>query len=198
MKDFLFKDRDGQTPLPVELQKGLIPKHVQTIGELDEYEEENIAEGLLWLGNFKGNDLTYSFWLELHKKLFGNVWKWAGKVRSHEVSHPDFLMPVEIWPALKQLEGDVQYWFENKSFPTRAIAARVHERIETIHPFANGNGRFGRILTEYICEQRSIAVPTWGTSLQSQPKIRRKTYVNGLDEARRRQDYDPLLTFMFS
>lgn len=49
MKHFYFRDRNGQTPLPDELKKGLIPKHAQTIEELDEYEEANIAEGLNWL-----------------------------------------------------------------------------------------------------------------------------------------------------
>lgn len=36
MNSFLFKDRDGQTPLPIELQKGLKVKFIQTIGERDE------------------------------------------------------------------------------------------------------------------------------------------------------------------
>ena len=43
MSGFFFKDRDGQTPLPPELQKGLKVKSIQTIGELDEFEEDNIA-----------------------------------------------------------------------------------------------------------------------------------------------------------
>ena len=55
MSDFLFKDRDGQTPLPPELQKGLKIKTIQTIGELDEYEEDNIAKGLSWLARQKAN-----------------------------------------------------------------------------------------------------------------------------------------------
>ena len=49
MSHFLFMDRDGQTPLPHELQKGLRIKSIQTVGELDEYEEDNIAKGLSWL-----------------------------------------------------------------------------------------------------------------------------------------------------
>jgi fido (protein-threonine AMPylation protein) len=60
---FLFKDRDGQTPLPPELQKGLKPKNVQTIGELDEYEEQNIAEGLVWLESSSADSLDYVFWI---------------------------------------------------------------------------------------------------------------------------------------
>ena len=74
VKNFLFRDRDGQTSLPVELQKGLKPTHIQTIGELDEYEEQNIVEGLSWLKNYDGECSVYEFWLKLHKKLFGDVW----------------------------------------------------------------------------------------------------------------------------
>ncbi len=51
MSDVLFKDRDGQRPLPPELQKGLKIKTIQTIGDLDEYEEDNISKGLSWVGN---------------------------------------------------------------------------------------------------------------------------------------------------
>jgi len=56
VKNFLFKDRDGHTPLPPELQKSLKPTHIQTIGELDEYEEQNIA------GWYCGNlDHSYNY-----------------------------------------------------------------------------------------------------------------------------------------
>ena len=53
VNNFLFKDRDGQTPLPPELFKGLRVKTIQTMGELDEYEERNIARGLLCLASKK-------------------------------------------------------------------------------------------------------------------------------------------------
>lgn len=91
VNNFFFKDRDGQTPLPPELRKVLIPKTIQSMGELDEYEEDNIAIGLIWLERYKRDDyLTSSFWIKLHKKLFGKVWKWAGKVRTHELNNPMF------------------------------------------------------------------------------------------------------------
>ena len=151
MSDFLFKDCDGQTPLPYELQKGLKIKTIQTVGELDEYEEDNIAKGLIWLAKQKSNPCKYDFWLKLHKKLFENVWSWAGKIRTHELANPEFKLPHEIWPELYQLEMDLDFWIKSKTFSDYELAARFHERIETIHPFANGNGRFGRIITEQIC-----------------------------------------------
>ena len=55
MSDFLLKDRDGQTPLPPELQNGLKIKTIQTVGELDEHEEDSIAKGLSWLEKQKGD-----------------------------------------------------------------------------------------------------------------------------------------------
>ncbi|MBI2602130.1 MAG: hypothetical protein HYW48_03660 [Deltaproteobacteria bacterium] len=54
-ENFFFKDRDGQTPLPNELQKGLKIKTIQTMGELDEHEEANIVKGLSWLMRQKGD-----------------------------------------------------------------------------------------------------------------------------------------------
>jgi len=198
VKNFLFKDRNGQTPLPSELQKGLKPNHIQTIGELDEYEEQNIVEGLSWLKNCEGKYSSYDFWLKLHKKLFGDVWKWAGVVRKHELNNPDFHLPHQIWPSLKQLENDINYWLKKKAFSHKEIAARFHERIETIHPFTNGNGRFGRILVEFFCEKKSILIPTWGAFLKSDPEARRQAYITALECARRKTDYSLLIKFMFS
>lgn len=196
---FYFKDRDGQTPLPIELQKGLLPNHIQTMGELDEYEETNIAQGLAWLQNYSGTDfLNHNFWLKLHKKLFGKVWSWAGEVRSHELDNPDFLKPYYIWPAFKQLEDDLKYWLENNTYEEKEFAARLHERIETIHPFNNGNGRFGRIVTEYICKREKMKIPTWGAKLNSVPSVRRKEYVASLVKARKEFDFKDLINFMFS
>lgn len=184
---------------PLDLQKGLIPDHIQTIGELDEFEETNIADGLIWLGHYSGKDyLNHDFWIKLHKKLFGNVWSWAGEVRSHELNNPDFLKPFYIWLAFKQLEEDLKYWLENDTFEEREFAAILHERIETIHPFNNGNGRFGRILTEFICKREKMQIPTWGTALNNISSDRRKKYIASLVKARKDSDYKDLINFMFS
>ena len=198
MSDFLFKDRDGQTPLPPELQKGLKIKTIQTVGELDEYEEDNIAKGLSWLAKQKGNPCKYDFWLKLHKKLFENVWSWAGKIRTHELANPDFKIPHEIWPQLYQLQNDLEAWISDASLPRQELAARFHERIETIHPFANGNGRFGRMITEQICRYCHYEIPTWGRRLRHDPAKRRAAYISALTRARREGDYSMLASLMFS
>jgi len=198
VSDFIFKDRDGQTPLPHELQKGLKIKTIQTVGELDEYEEDNIAKGLSWLAKQKSNPCKYTFWIKLHKKLFENIWSWAGKIRTHELANPDFKLPNQIWQELYQLEKDLDFWITGKSFSNHELAARFHERIETIHPFANGNGRFGRIITEQICRFHQYEIPTWGQKFRSNPAKRRTEYITALTIARRQGNYLPLLSLMFS
>ena len=59
-------------------------KHVTTRGELDQLEQAGITEGLKWLDKQKNPDvLSEAFVLELRKRLFGSVWKWAGTFRRH-------------------------------------------------------------------------------------------------------------------
>lgn len=198
MSGYLFKDRDGQTPLPVDLRKGLKKKSVSNMGELDEFEEANIAKGLLWLDKCSDDPLDYQFWIKLHKKLFNDVWSWAGEIRDHELANPDFKMPYEIWPEFKQLIDDIKFWLKKDTYPFKEITARFHERIETIHPFANGNGRFGRILVEYFCRFHEEQLPTWGHSRRSNPEERRRKYIESLDTARHSRKYEDLICEMFS
>ncbi len=195
---FLFKNRDGQTPLPIELRKGLKLKHIQTIGELDEFEEANIAQGLVWLARYTKDYLNYGFWLLLHKKLFGQVWSWAGVVRKHELNNSNFLLPWAIWPAFKQLEDDLKFWIAGKTYVNLEIAARLHERLLTIHPFANGNGRFARIATEHFCQRQKMTAPSWGSTQEKFPVQRRASYINAIEEARHKKNPQPLMDFMTS
>lgn len=197
MNSFLFKDRNGQTPLPHELQKGLRLKHIQTIGELDEVEEANIADGLVWLSHQKSAALDHAFWLLLHAKLFGDVWSWAGKIRAHELANEDFAASHTIRDSLRSLEGDLAYWINDNSMPRDELIARFHERLETIHPFANGNGRWGRILAGYVSERQGIGTATWRLSPPASANERRKIYLEALRFARRDGDYAPLAHFIF-
>lgn len=196
---FLFKDRDGRTPLPEEFKKDLIPKNIFTSANLDELEEENIIEGLVWLEDFKGNHRDWMFWFNLHKKLFCKVWKWAGEFRENALDNEEFNHPGYIRENIKKLEGDLKFWLENDSFKNHnETMARFHEQLLTIHPFTNGNGRTSRILTEYICKRENIVVPSWGRVLRSSAKKHRETYIAAVIKARRNRDYSDLIQFMWS
>ena len=76
---------EGATPLDLNELNGLKHKHITTQGELNELEQANIVSGLRWLNRKRTLDvLTDAFALELHKRLFGNVWNWAGTFRHTE------------------------------------------------------------------------------------------------------------------
>ncbi len=69
---------DGATPLDPDEMEGLRFKHISTRGELDQLEQAGITEGMKWLDKQKNPDvLTEGFVCDLHKRLFGDVWKWV-------------------------------------------------------------------------------------------------------------------------
>lgn len=200
VKRFLFNARDGRTPLPEEFKKDLTSAYAHLLlgGDLDEAEEENIVDGLVWLEDQKNDPKDWMFWEKLHKKLFEKVWKWAGKIRLHELMNDEFNQPAQINENIKKLEGDLKYWLspEAKMFPEEAIA-RFHEGLLTIHPFSNGNGRTSRILAEAICKFEGIRAPQWRAEIKGDAKEHRNAYIAALTKARREKDFSDLIRFIF-
>ena len=198
VKSFDFKEKYGNTPITPNLIKELIPQNIQNREELNEYELQNIAKGQVWLQKSKHDYSKYNFWLELHKKMYCYVWKFAGSIRKVELSNPAFKMPYDIWPEIGRLEKDLEYWLNNKSFSDKEMLANFHERILTIHPFLDGNDRWSRLLTEYIAKSTSFPIPTWGQALNQDSNKRRQLYIETLDLARNSNIYNDLISFMFS
>ncbi len=83
----MFDEPDGATPLDPDELAGLRHEHVTTRAQLDELEQANIVQGSQWLDAARNPDiLSESFLRNLHKRLFGEVWIWAGKFRPREKS----------------------------------------------------------------------------------------------------------------
>ena len=79
-----FEYADGQTPLDEDEKEGLRIPTIATRAELDEFEQQNIEQAILWTlnRNFKtDNVFTENFIKAVHKRMYGNVWSWAGKFR---------------------------------------------------------------------------------------------------------------------
>lgn len=75
---------DGQTPSDEEEKEGLLISTIATREELDEFEQQNIEEAIKWtLGKkFKPEKLlTKAFIKDIHKRMYKDVWKWAGAFR---------------------------------------------------------------------------------------------------------------------
>lgn len=191
-----FKNRDGQTPLEESMRFDLKHTHIQNMTELYELEMENNALGIAWSITTKKDHLDYYTWLELHKQMLGDIWTFAGKIRTTELGNPDFHKPYDIRPALADLEKDLKYWLKNKTYSEPEMIALFHEKLLTIHPFKDGNGRWSRILTEFICAREKLQIPNWGGKIASDTE-RRNIYIAAIKKARRQFQYDDLITIMW-
>lgn len=136
---------DGATPLDPDEMEGLRFKHITTGGELDELEQVNIESGLLWLSRRRAKDvLTDAFAIALHRRLFGDVWRWAGTFR--KTGKNIGIDPLTIGVELRTLMDDARYWAQHATYEPIEAAVRFHHRMVFIHPLPNGNGRHARII----------------------------------------------------
>ena len=192
----VFEEPSGATPLEPDEREGLKFKHITTRSELDELEQVNIESGLIWLGRRRKTDvLSERFVRELHRRLFGDVWRWAGTFRHTEKNIG--VDPLQIAVQLRMLLDDARYWAENGTFAPLEAAARFHHRMVQIHLFPNGNGRHARIAADVYLEERFGHEPVdWaaGHDLQRMNE-RRMQYIAAL-RAADRGDYGPLLEFV--
>lgn len=183
------------TPLDPEEVEGLLLPHITTRQELNYWEQKNITEALQGLAKKKPvSILADPFMRQLHKKMLGSVWGWAGSFRKTE---KNIGVPVRsIAVEMKKLCDDAAFWIQNKTFPNDEIAARFHHRLTWIHPFPNGNGRHARLMTDLLLKVL-LKEPcfTWGSSDLEQRNTFRKRYIHALKSADG-GDFKPLLDFV--
>lgn len=191
-----FDSTDGQTPLDEEESEGLLIPTISTRGELDEFEQQNIERALQWtIGrSFKpATVFTEHFIRMIHKRMFGDVWSWAGDFRKSNRN-----IGVDKWQiptALRSLLDDSLYWHENNIYNPDEIAIRFKHRIVSIHCFPNGNGRHSRLMADIIVDNiYRQPVFTWGANNLSGIKDSRTVYLKALKEADRGA-YESLLAF---
>lgn len=184
----------GATPLDPDEARGLIPTHVSTQGQLNEWELQNIVEGRAWASRLRKKDLlNVDFMLELHRRMFGKTWRWAGTMRRTEKNIG--VDPTQIAIHLTELCRDVDAQLQNRAYPVREIAARFHHRLVKIHPFPNGNGRFARLMADLLLIERGETPFVWGGADLAAANDIRQRYIGSL-RAADANDYGPLLEFV--
>ena len=192
-----FDYPEGATPLDADEAQGLLLSHITSRWELDRWEQENIGEAEAWAFRRKPNDiLTIGFLKRMHKRMFGNVWRWAGERRNSGKN-----IGVAVWlidTDLQNLCADCLTWIEYGTYPPDEIAARFHHRLTAIHPFPNGNGRHARLMTDILLVHL-LGQPrfTWGSGNLVNAGDCRQQYINAL-RAADRHDYSQLLAFVRS
>ena len=185
----------GSTPLPLEDQKGLRQSWITTRQDLNEAEQINILAGRAWALRSRVDLTAETYLLRLHKRMFGDVWSWAGKFRARETNIG--VPPYEIPARLRAFLGDATYWLEHATYPPDELAARYHHGLVLIPPFTNGNGRHTRFAADLMCRQLGQPPFTWGRKSLDAAGQTRQDYLVALRSADR-HDFAPLLTFVRS
>lgn len=137
------------------LEKGITPKG-KPIHDIKEAEaHKRIFEEML---NYP-KDLSLAIVLKWHKELFKETKPdIAGKIRDYQVAisgskfKPPY--PVEIYPKL----CDFFKWYkkEKKVLHPVELAALVHLKFVTIHPFGDGNGRISRLMMNFVLHKKGF------------------------------------------
>ena len=191
-----LKYKDGQTALDKEEREGLKIKSITTQGELDEFEQLNIENAVEWTIHTKFKPekiLTEKFIKDLHKRMYGDVWKWAGQFRKTEknLGIPSRQIGIELMNLL----NDTTNWIANKTFSSEEVAIRFKHRIVSIHCFPNGNGRHSRMMADIIMESIfDNEIFSWHKSNMVQASEIRRKYIVALKEADH-GNISPLINF---
>lgn len=186
----------GTTPLDPDEAEGLLPSHVTTQGALNEWEQANILEAERWaFARRRSAVLSMDLLLELHRRMFGITWNWAGTIRRTEKNIG--VTPQDIRPELHKLFGDTRYWIEHQTYPPEELAVRFHHRLVQVHPFPNGNGRHARLLADVLLFNLDRARFSWGSADLDHQGEARDRYLAAL-RAADRSDIKPLLEFVTS
>ena len=157
------------------LERGISPRErpIEDIKEVEAH--DRVFQDLLAYRK----DISLQTVLLWHKRLFENTKPdIAGRIRTHRVaiSGSRFMppSPVEMQPLLKKLFR----WYDHSksSLHPVELAASIHLRFVTIHPFADGNGRMSRLLMNFVLHKH-------GFPLLNIPYEDRRSYYNALERS---------------
>lgn len=152
----------GETPLPFDELDALLPDARASLIEpitkaavydLEQAVEEEVAEDLLLAAAsgelVVGELLTDHYLRDLHRRLYEDIWAWAGKYRRYlyniGIDWPG--IPEEVHAAIETIR---YRWEHTDDWTPRELGIAVHAELVRIHPFADGNGRTTRLLADLV------------------------------------------------
>jgi Fic family protein len=169
------------------LERGITPKE-RAVTDVKEAETHRAV----FLKALEKPSITRTNVLAIHHALFKDTKPdIAGKVRQHQVAiaRSKFLppSPVEVEPLLSEFF----MWYEQEKDRMHPVelAAQVHLKFVTIHPFADGNGRVSRILMNLVLHRR-------GQNLLNIPYEKRSGYYNALERSQVKNTDEPFITWV--
>ena len=122
----------------------------------------------------------YQWFLQLHEEMFGDVWEWAGIVRTR---NPNLGIPHhQIREKLSALVGDLRSWSEfDHTLETQAVW--LHHLAVRVHPFENGNGRWARLLSNIWLKLHDAPIVSWPDEVLGESSPVRDEYLDAIRAA---------------
>jgi len=116
----------------------------------------------------------------------------AGKVRDHQVriARSKFVPPLAI--EIEYLLREFFKWYntnKNKIHPVE-LAALVHLKFVTIHPFGDGNGRISRLMMNFVLKKYNFP-------MLDIPYTKRESYYNALERSNIKNDNSIFVQWLF-
>lgn len=151
------------------------------------YDAKNSYEVFSKLFNSK-KEITHNLIIDLHKKIMKNVDERVGYKKVPNIILGRTLKLAAPENVSREVNNLLRWYEENETriYPLE-LAFKFHHKFERIHPFADGNGRAGRMLLNYILIKKGYY-----------PIIIRKTHRSSYIRALQSADinrYIPLIRF---
>jgi Fic-DOC domain mobile mystery protein B len=185
------------TPLEPDEAERLMPTHVATQGELNAWEQLNIARADAWAMSSRRRHATVvlsaKFAEELHRRMFDQTWTWAGTYRR---TGKNIGVPAsEVRSALRERLADASFWLAEEVYALDEIAARLHYQLVVVHPWPNGNGRWSRLMADALLHGERQPRFSWGGGGLASTTSARANYLAAL-RAADHGNFSPLLAFV--
>lgn len=101
-------------------------------------------------------------------------------------------VPPQPYAVPLEMEGLIKWYNENKdSLHPIVLSAEMHERLVSIHPFIDGNGRTSRLLMNLILLQYGYPI-----AILKGDSDNRLRYYNALETAQIGQNKEPFISFV--
>jgi Fic family protein len=171
------------------LEEGITPSS-RPVSDVKEAEaHKNVFEEMM---DYE-KDLNISTVIGWNKKLLEKTKPdLAGQIRKHQVAiaRSKFMPPLAI--EIELLLREFFKWYNknrNKLHPVE-LAALVHLKFVTIHPFGDGNGRISRLMMNFVLKKHNFP-------LLDIPYTKRDSYYNALERSQVKREDNIFIQWFF-
>ncbi|PIE75397.1 MAG: cell filamentation protein Fic [Deltaproteobacteria bacterium] len=158
----------------------------------EHFEVINHIESIEYIKN--NEDLNHKVLLELHYLILKSIDNHnAGKYRNVNVRISGaFHLPPNYLKVPKLMDEYFDFYEKNKNkINPVVLSANMHEKLVTIHPFIDGNGRIARLIMNLILLKNGYPI----TNISSK-RNKREEYYNTLEAAQTQNDDKAFIKFI--